>query len=188
MFVLTAHSGHHGADVNTIRPYTAVIMDGENIISSSSPPLVLGEVEQSIAKELSQLKRQSRLSLQHHCSPSAAFRPCKDTKVPSLDLCTIIYGPHSLSEDVGKFLQACHIFLQDPVSCDQNARYLNPHYLDDIEGGEVWTQHLSLEPYGIEDFPTATDLLADLSGGHDLREAETPSALQTELFRYESNI
>jgi len=183
MFSLKAYPASHNPNTGNIQPCTAVTLDGKMIVSKCSLSLVLGRVEQSSAEELSQLQGQRRLSLQHHCSPNAVSRHCKHTKDHSLDFCTIIYGPVSLSEDVGKFLEACHVFLQDPVSCDRNVRYLNPHYLEDHEEEPLWTQHISRDPYGIEEFSSTTDLLADLTSGHELPEADTPSALQTKLLR-----
>lgn len=39
----------------------------------------------------------------------------------------IIYGPDSLAKDVGQFCQTCDLYLQDPVGCDRNVLYRNPH-------------------------------------------------------------
>ncbi|KAM0511546.1 hypothetical protein ACHAPE_009799 [Trichoderma viride] len=41
----------------------------------------------------------------------------------------ILFGPHSLFEDVGSFFEEYNLYLQDPVGCSQNVLYRNPHKL-----------------------------------------------------------
>jgi len=41
----------------------------------------------------------------------------------------VIYGALELFEDVGRLLQTCKLFLQDPIGCDRIVEYRNPHRL-----------------------------------------------------------
>lgn len=45
--------------------------------------------------------------------------------LPSLS--AILYGPKWLSEDIGAFCQDSEIYLQDPLGCDRDVLYCNPH-------------------------------------------------------------
>ncbi|KAI1496313.1 SNF2 family N-terminal domain-containing protein [Biscogniauxia marginata] len=43
-----------------------------------------------------------------------------------------IYGPENLADDVGDFLDECNFYLQDPVACNRNVPYKNPHCLSTL--------------------------------------------------------
>ncbi|KAF7573486.1 hypothetical protein PtrM4_083910 [Pyrenophora tritici-repentis] len=39
----------------------------------------------------------------------------------------ILYGPDDMFEDIGAFCQECKLYLQDPIGCELNVPYRNPH-------------------------------------------------------------
>lgn len=54
----------------------------------------------------------------------------------------ILYGPEDLGDCVGRFLDECKYFLQDPYNCEQNVPYKNPHCLSSILGEPKMTFEL----------------------------------------------
>ena len=87
-----------------------------------------------------------------------------------------IYGPPDLSDPVGEFASQCQLFLQDPVNCDRNVVYLNPHRMpfEDV----MYTASLpmllaDLAPPKIEIRHTQ-DLFRDFELDEELAETDPP--------------
>jgi SWI/SNF-related matrix-associated actin-dependent regulator of chromatin subfamily A3 len=98
----------------------------------------------------------------------------------------ILYGDIALEEAVGNFLSKRRLYLQDPLGCNQNVLYRNPHLtyhgMDDI----VMTNSLEYSPgmLEIESLEVGPDLLAQLMEDEDpLQETDAPAGVETELFR-----
>jgi SWI/SNF-related matrix-associated actin-dependent regulator of chromatin subfamily A3 len=97
-------------------------------------------------------------------------------------LSAILYGPRWLSEDIGAFCQDSEMYLQDPLGCDRDVPYCNPHRLSSDQAAccttfelqrastEVVVTKLSIE-----------DALDVLSAPRVLGELETPRWLKTPL-------
>ena len=100
-------------------------------------------------------------------------------------LTIIVYGPLDLFDDVGDFFQTCDMYLQDPVGCDRNVRYCNPHRLSGLDVEAPMT--LDLDPVHqhmhISEISGKIDLLEALNAPIDLLETESPPALVTSLLR-----
>ncbi|KAH7343013.1 SNF2 family N-terminal domain-containing protein [Rhexocercosporidium sp. MPI-PUGE-AT-0058] len=105
----------------------------------------------------------------------------------SVTLCVITYGPATLSEDVGDWLAEHQLYLQDPVHCDRNVRYENPHLLCGDDEEPVLT--FSLETHApiihAETVVAAPNLFELLNQEHNLKETEQPRAVSTQLHSHQ---
>ncbi|RMZ72475.1 global transactivator [Pyrenophora seminiperda CCB06] len=106
----------------------------------------------------------------------------KPTKKTSQFLWAIVYGPRRRFDDIGHFMTKARCWFYDPVGCDRNVPYMNPHYLSSIRGPLEWTSDLRpLQPHS-DDFARASlDVLSGFETTDDLELSATPTALRTEL-------
>lgn len=121
-----------------------------------------------------------------HCKYEAAREPHrKYTAQTSVQLFVVLYGSPQKYDDVGDFLQDCGIYLQDPIYCDRNVRYLNPHRLADPIGDNTMTFDIKREelPAEIEELTPPVDLYAQLDSDDFVSEAEQPADIFTPLHR-----
>jgi hypothetical protein len=86
-------------------------------------------------------------------------------------------------ERIGKFFELVDIYLQDPVFCNRDVPYRNPHVLAE-EDGIITTSSLS-STQQLEYFITPGDIFDQLLISDRLPEAETPQSIRTMLHRYE---
>jgi SWI/SNF-related matrix-associated actin-dependent regulator of chromatin subfamily A3 len=94
----------------------------------------------------------------------------------------ILYGPEWLSEDIGAFCQDSEIYLQDPLGCDRDVLYCNPHRLSSDQG--VCCTTFELQRASTDVIVTnlhIADVLDVLSAPRTLGEVETPRWLKTKL-------
>ena len=87
---------------------------------------------------------------------------------------------------VGRYLSKHRMYLQDPVDCERNVLYRNPHIIS-TNGGIVMTDLFMAPPISIEveRLSIGPDLLAQLMAEQTpLPEMEPPSTVTTTLFRY----
>lgn len=126
------------------------------------------------------------MNLQTHYAPNPKAQEHR-RKVHSIGLLSvIIYGPKSLADDLGNFLDACGICLQDPVGCDRNVPYLNPHRLSSMDENLPLTFQLAEAALQYIDAPVSppSNLLAGLETTEALPMVETPHGLKTVLHPY----
>jgi SWI/SNF-related matrix-associated actin-dependent regulator of chromatin subfamily A3 len=98
----------------------------------------------------------------------------------------ILYGPVALEETVGDFLSKRRVYLQDPIGCDRNVPYQNPHILPPETEDVIMTGSLEKMPGSveIEQLEVGPDLLAQLMENEDpLDETDAPAGVTTPLFR-----
>lgn len=94
----------------------------------------------------------------------------------------ILYGPKWLSEDIGAFCQDSEIYLQDPLGCDRDVLYCNPHRLSSDEHACYTTFELQrASTNAIVTKLHVSDALDILSTPRVLGEVATPRWLKTEL-------
>lgn len=98
----------------------------------------------------------------------------------------IIYGPKGLSSDLSRFIAKCGYYLDDPIDCDRNVPYMNPHSLVSFYDEPSMTFDL---PQARQQSPddlmrTPLDILAGFETTGSLPESVTPSALCTDLKVY----
>ena len=99
-----------------------------------------------------------------------------------IPISAILYGPKWLSEDIGAFCQDSEIYLQDPVGCDRDVLYCNPHRLSSDDGACCTTFELQRASTNVVVTKLhVSDALDILSTPRVLGEVETPRWLKTEL-------
>jgi hypothetical protein len=109
---------------------------------------------------------------------------------PDLTLSVIIYGQLSLSNTIGEWLSSYGMFLQDPVHCDRNVVYHNPHLLckADEESAMTFSLVAPIPNVEVEQMNPRPDLFELLNEKHHLPETEAPMAISTALYRLASNL
>lgn len=100
-------------------------------------------------------------------------------------MCVTIYGPRSMCEEVGDWLDGYGLFLQDPVHCDRNVLYQNPHLLrrDDEEPVMTCSFNSHTPIVHTETIIAAPNLFEILNQDHHLPETKQPRAISTSLHR-----
>jgi hypothetical protein len=94
----------------------------------------------------------------------------------------ILYGPKSLYEDIGSFCEESEIYLQDPLDCDRDVPYCNPHRLSSDQDACYTTFELQrASPDVVVTQLHIADALDVFSTPKVLGELETPRHLKTEL-------
>ncbi|KAH8652844.1 SNF2 family N-terminal domain-containing protein [Ilyonectria robusta] len=113
----------------------------------------------------------------------------------SLDI--ILYGPIELSDAICTFIEECNeyledqrkLYLQDPVGCDRNVRYCNPHRLPPLDPECIQftfdLAHKRQNLVELEDIEPRPELMEILNSQEDLPEALQPPAIATSLERYQ---
>lgn len=98
----------------------------------------------------------------------------------------IIYGPVAVYEAVGKYVAGFKFSLQDPIFCDRNVQYHNPHRLR-REGQQVLYTHslgvLQTSHSVLEAEVRSCNLFALLEDQRNYTEADPPGAVTTPLYR-----
>jgi SWI/SNF-related matrix-associated actin-dependent regulator of chromatin subfamily A3 len=152
-----------------------------------------GCLEERAAEILSTLAGESRISLQLYAymAKRRQTRPMKGKKIGQNDVQylvnAILYGPKEFCKGVGNYLEKCKMFLQDPLQCDRDVPYHNPHLLSRTQEVvmtssffEDTTQPPTLEVVTLE---APKDLFSQLSDDEHLQLTETPSILCRPLYK-----
>jgi hypothetical protein len=147
----------------------------------------VGTLEENGLHVLHGLSEEQIVDLQLLCTTELdrhAFKAHKSKlSSPSAYLSIIIYGPFDLFEDVGKFVEECDMYLQDPRSCDRNVKYRNPHRLSGLDPDAPMTSEMEDLTVSHEKAQGPVDLLAGLESTEFLPETGAPSALRTQLYK-----
>jgi SWI/SNF-related matrix-associated actin-dependent regulator of chromatin subfamily A3 len=127
----------------------------------------------------------SRLELPFQNSTQALKRRRgQESRVWRLNV--IIYGILDLRDTIGQCLSKRRLYLQDPIDCERNVLYRNPHMIS--KGGDiVMTESFRTPPteIEIERLSVGPDLLAQLMAEQiPLPESEPPTTVTTRLFRF----
>lgn len=150
------------------------------------------------------LLEESALELQINCkvllNPPKLTRNNKLLRVSGLtsqcSLDIILYGPIELSKHICTFIEECNeyledhckLYLQDPLGCDRNVRYCNPHRLPPLDPECIqFTFDLTHKQHNLmelEDIGPRPELLEILNSQEDLPEALQPPSIATPLERY----
>ena len=132
------------------------------------------------------------LSLQVVLSPEV-LRPTMNRKmVPrmapnELPASLIVYGPMNAHESVGNFFQECELYLQDPIGCDKNVPYCNPHRFGFASDPLCMTFDLrSSQMHAKVTTISSHDMFDTIFSSVHLSECDTPSMLRTSLLPYVS--
>lgn len=98
----------------------------------------------------------------------------------------LLFGPPELEEKIGAYLSRHKMYLQDPIGCERNVPYRNPHIIPSDSGEVIMTTSFESNPgdLEIERLQVGPDLLAQLMEDDvPLPETEAPEIVKTPLFR-----
>lgn len=151
---------------------------------------ITGTIGLNLPRVLEALLEQSELILQSwiYTTEQVASRNRKR----SLDclprrkghLSIIIYGPEDFADDIGRFFQHCHLFLQDPRDCNRNVKYKNPHRLSSKDPNACpWTYYLNDPPIKseVKVLDRLADVLENFTTERQIGEADQLQAMKTLL-------
>ena len=154
-----------------------------------------GDVSPEFTYIIRALLEETALILQVSCfiEPELSTSNHGEKKIPlpfqavNCSLAIILYGRVDLFDDIGDFFQTHNIYLQDPILCDHNVRYYNPHRLSSV-GPDKCPLTFDLESsrvplVALESLPEQPELLEILASQRELAEAPQPGAIQTTLER-----
>ena len=148
--------------------------------------LIVGSIRGELHVEILQrLQNQSCLRLQTYCQVKAGSSVRTQARINVLTQCelsVIIYGRGQDSNEVGDYLQACRLYLQDPEHWDRDVLYVNPHCLSSLEGS-ILLSSMRMPTSTEENIYDLRDIFNSLSRVTDLEETETPIIMKTPLKR-----
>jgi len=155
--------------------------------------LPLGNIQQDVAGVLRLLSSERGVELQLSCFPKTSSFPLRsvsrghDATHAAESLSVIIYGPMTVYDEIGEFLQDVGMYLQDPQDCDRKVRYRNPHRLSGLDEDAPMTSELrKLQPQeksAEELLQSPIDVFSDFETLTLLSETISPDCLATELYR-----
>lgn len=152
----------------------------------------LGLLDERTRAVVQMLSDDPEVDLQFSCCISEMIGQSKKRKTASssrICLSIIIYGAVHLFEDVGAFLQSSGMFLQDPVGCNRNVIYRNPHRLSGLDPDAPMTCQNDAKPVvcSLDVNSNSVDFLARFESGDTLPETEGHLSLLTPLRKYASS-
>jgi hypothetical protein len=180
----------HPASINSTK---SVLLSSDNKLQRPGETAVYGILSERSARIIRALQA-AGCTTQLYCQAGQSAMPgdnkdCGGDRGTEFTLCVILYGPRLISEDVGEWLADYELFLQDPVHCDRNVLYHNPHLLcgDDDEPITTFSLRLRVPNIQAETIKVAPNLFEILNQDHHLLETEQPGAVATPLHRSISN-
>jgi hypothetical protein len=170
----------------------AAHLHSSTAFSVSGSKQLQGFIDTSSTSLLQALIDEPAISLQVRCTIlSRAMTPTKNqARFRARTPCTIaiiMYGPNGLFDDIGQFFEDHDICLEDPIRCDRNVLYRNPHLMSCNNVSEcLFTSEMDKRNLKAEllSLPAPKDLLEDFNNNEDLAEAEQPIGLKTKLERF----
>ena len=167
-----------------------VILNGRHLMpidGTHQTARTVGELQYTTHDQaLNSMLSEKSLHIQMHCRiglGSASHARPRNRANKHCGLSVIVYGPSSSADQVGKYLQAYELYLQDPEYFDYNAPYLNPHCLFSSEGEILMTGSMQSSSKTIEAVNLQGSIFDNRSGVKVLRETETPMCMRTSLRR-----
>lgn len=184
-------------EVRTQDPLSPKLRGSVPVFLGGSPNAVLtadssvfGTLEDRPAKILRVLQSDEQLSIQLYCQLPIDDRPSGRRRKRAASgsvaiLSAIIYGLPTAFDDVGNFIEECDMFLQDPLHCDRNVRYQNPHRLSGPDDEVVITLPPASDAVSARagEVKTPLDFFLGLGDSEVLSESAVPSEIKTALHR-----
>ncbi|UKZ61097.1 uncharacterized protein TrAtP1_002369 [Trichoderma atroviride] len=170
-----------------LSPFSVTLNSSENF-SAVGDPRLKGRIFSEHGQMVQGLLDESTLTLHVSCIPNDDISKKKSGQISALfpcDLEVTVYGDSDLFEQIGVWLQAYGVYLQDPRACHQDVKYCNPHRLssDDFESCPLLSQAIShaLKVSSFQGITEGPDLLDILSSNVELEETPQPASIQTVL-------
>ena len=148
--------------------------------------MVVGNLNKGIIGLLTGLTNEPSVELQGYYL-NAAISQTTNSPIssPMIEVFFIVYGSYFFFDAVGEFFQKWRVYLQDPVQCDRNVPYRNPHRLSGLDDNVCMTLELEnqriLESRRLPGFYDPSEIWVT----KDIKlETEGPDILRTKLYRY----
>ncbi|KAK4142686.1 ATP-dependent DNA helicase [Dichotomopilus funicola] len=200
---MVGFSGTYTADGNSMHEESdsfAVIIHSQREFTPANPQPVSGrgEFSSDSLAVVEALLNESSLRLQASCAvggPLPLKAPARSRRFGPVSLACkvsiILYGPQDLMDSVGEFFQDVDIYLQDPIGCDMDVRYCNPHRLLSLDINDCpMTSELNrlgseLDSALFQNIPGESDVLDVLDAHQDLPEAPQPALIRSLLRKHQ---
>jgi SWI/SNF-related matrix-associated actin-dependent regulator of chromatin subfamily A3 len=177
-------------------PNLPVTFREPNILSTLENNSIEFEIPSAThSRILSKLNGLEDVTLQTNCrsrlelppqSSSQALKRRNGKASRTWRLNVIIYGIRVLEDVIGQYLSKHRIYLQDPIDCERNVLYRNPHMIS--KGGNIiMTDYFKAPPatIEIERLSVGPNLLAQLMAEQKpLPATEPPATVTRHLFWY----
>jgi SWI/SNF-related matrix-associated actin-dependent regulator of chromatin subfamily A3 len=157
--------------------------DGNLIINGSSAAAQLNPRDEKLFRALAE-----ETSIELQISIADSFGASFDintgfvaSSTISVPLSIIVYGPMEIYDDIGDFFQDCDLYLQDPIECDRDVPYRNPHRLSGRDRDVPMTSVFGREVVDV--LSEQPDNFETLFTSIDLPEMDTPQMLETSLLQ-----
>lgn len=159
---------------------TDAFLDEKGIVWRSSDELKIGTLDMSTCTSLSTVFSEEGVEIQFMVKSTHDTVDIR-SRVTAM-ASAILYGPQTMADAVGDFLDRCGLYLQEPLGCDRNVPYLNPHCLDALFRPMRMTFDIQHEkPIERSDRKfVPTEFFSSLETPI-CKERKTPRALKTEL-------
>lgn len=157
---------------------------------------VVGKLEPRYSKIVQVLQDEIDMELQAYVVPTNFQKLSKDrakkaskqltpSRVRSVSLSVVLYGPMEIFEATGEFFEQCLEFLQSPLHCDRNVSYRNPQSLSGKDHNPPKTFQLEAELClsQIETMVQGPEPSAALETVDALPEIQSPSPIKASLYR-----
>ena len=151
-------------------------------------------INHTTAQILNKLNSDPSITIQMYCTAAARLdsrleatsKYGKSVRHRESLLSVVLYGPRCMGDAIGEFFSKCKMYLQDPLYCDFNVPYLNPHLLSRPGEEPVMTYEITPDELDIsvEDITSKPSLMTVLKNDEVLPETEAPLSLATTLYRY----
>jgi hypothetical protein len=160
-----------------------------NLLFQPGQPGHFGKLDDRMSKILFNLSSEQEIKFQIYCR-NIKCRPAQSKKVArkvganelQYLLNAIIYGPQQLCDAVGVYLTKCGVYLQDPLHCDGDYKYSNPHIISRSEGTAMTSSLMNLKAKSDVEVIRTKDLFVELSEDDHLLLTEAPDAINTPLY------
>ncbi|KAL7824115.1 SNF2 family N-terminal domain-containing protein [Trichoderma gracile] len=166
--------------------FPVILRDSQSFVSSHDAS-TKGHIDLGSTYITAALLDEQDLELEIACSVEACKPSRAGTSLPYSVPCRLIvtlFGPLSLSEEVGSFFEDHEIYLQDPVSCSRDVLYRNPHKLSDEFGSVIWTSGVAREhakSHILDSKEPRPELIDVLDTQEDLAEAKQPGSIRSTM-------
>lgn len=167
----------------------ALTFSTPNQLSQNDRYQPFGETDDRTAKVLTNLLKEEGIAIQIYCrtiNRRATQGKKGSRKIGANELQyvmnTIIYGPEELCDAVGTYLTKCGIYLQEPMNCDRDVRYLNPQVLSRMKEIVRTSSLMTLNDTPEGNTVSSEDLFFELSSDAHLELTEAPDAIGTPLY------
>lgn len=178
---------HTSSDCFPVEVHSGIIYEALDSTGLAQTLTRLGQISCNRTIDLlRRLEDDGDVALEFYCRgvrPQLKRAARRLAQVKEYELLVNVFGNEVLAEEFGVFFEKLVIYLQDPVACNRNVPYRNPHLLAQ-DDKVVMTSSLGPKP-NVEIFVTPADIFDTLLYTGNLPEAECPTMLRTPLLTHQ---